>query len=78
MSAKRPDYVLSFLNKFTGEKSKVGAAWIKDGNISIKLNPDVTLSAGPETVLTLFPNSGSKPRVKQIGLGDERPVPPVS
>jgi hypothetical protein len=51
----KPDYNLAALNKTTGEKNTIGAAWTQaDGRISIKLNAFVTLQAGPDLVLSLF------------------------
>lgn len=54
--SRSPDFNLSALDKHTGERSRVGAAWLnKDGTISIALNAFVTLRANPDLVLTLFP-----------------------
>lgn len=51
----KPDYNLAALNKATGEKNTIGAAWTQpDGRISIKLNSFVVLTAGPDLVLSLF------------------------
>lgn len=55
-SGKKPTYDVSILNKVTGQKGKVGAAWFNDnGRISIKLNPCVVLASDPNLVITLFP-----------------------
>lgn len=55
---RQPDFNLSALDKDTGKKGKVGAAWKNaDGTISISLNNFVVLSAQQPLVLTLFPNT---------------------
>lgn len=52
---RKPDYTLSALDKTTGEKNVVGAAWRNsDGSIRIKINAFVVLPGGSNTVLTLF------------------------
>lgn len=54
---RKPDYKLSVLSKSNEHKGNVGVAWEnKDGSISIKLNPFVTLAAIQELIITLFPN----------------------
>ncbi len=72
MAGQRPDYILSALDKSTGEKGKVGVGW-KNGNgrIGIRLNPRVVLTAGPNLVLTLFintPYDESEPEESPIPL----------
>lgn len=57
--SRKPDYRLKALNKTTGEKNSVGAAWInndKDCSITVVLDPFITLHASKDLVLTLFPN----------------------
>lgn len=52
---RTPDFDLSVLNKETGEKGKVGAAWRnEDGSISITLNSHVHLKQDKAEILTLF------------------------
>jgi hypothetical protein len=51
-----PDLLFSALNKATGEKRKIGAAWINhDGSVSISLDAFTTLQSSPDLVLRLFP-----------------------
>lgn len=51
---RSPDYNLGALDRESGLKGKVGAAWKnEDGTINIKLNPFVALRSGLS--LTLFP-----------------------
>ena len=58
MTGRKPSHYLKALDKATDEKSgRIGAAWVnRDGTISIKLDPFVTLNGGNDLVLTLFPN----------------------
>ena len=56
MSNRLPDMRLKVLNKVTGEKGVVGAAWCNDdGSISLVLNSHVVLVQSRDEVLTLFP-----------------------
>lgn len=53
---RSPDYRLKRLNKDTGDKVKVGAAWInQDRSITVVIDPGVILTGDPRAVLTLFP-----------------------
>ena len=52
---RSPDYNLSFLDKGTDQRGRVGAGWRNDdGSISIKLNVKVVLAESPDLILTLF------------------------
>jgi hypothetical protein len=54
--ARPPDYVLKFQNKRTGQKGRVGAAWLNpNGNLSLILDPKIVLTSDPDEQLTLFP-----------------------
>lgn len=58
-AGRKPDYMVSALDKETGRKaSRIGAAWINpDGSISVKLDFCVVLNAANDNlVVTLFPN----------------------
>lgn len=73
--SRKPDYDLSALDKSTGERGKVGGAWVNDdGTINIKLNHCIVLTAGPDLHLTLFPyGDGTKPKkanIDYLGLND--------
>jgi hypothetical protein len=59
--ARKPDYDLTLLNKKTGRKNpSAGGAWLNDdGSINIQLNPFVTFTDDPDTIITLFPRSAS-------------------
>lgn len=62
---RRPDYNLSAMDKKTGCKGPIGAAWKnEDGTITLKLNPFVVLeTARMELVVMLYPtNGGEEPR----------------
>lgn len=53
--AKKPTHRLKFLNKATEERGEIGAGWADDaGNITLVLNPMVTLRQSKDLVLTLF------------------------
>ena len=53
---KKPDYSLAWMDKDTGDKGNIGAAWQNDdGTISIKLNACVYLAQGSNIRITLFP-----------------------
>lgn len=55
--SRLPDYKLKILDKKTGTKGEVGAAWLnEDNSISIQLNVCVVLERKPDVVITLFPN----------------------
>ena len=58
MKSRQPDYDLSYLNKSTNEKGRIGVGWENDnGSISVKLNVLVRLESDPDMVLTLFPRN---------------------
>lgn len=62
---RQPDWDFRFLDKATDEKGKVGVGWTNaDGSIRIKLNTRVILEAGPDCILTLFPDDRPE-RVQQ-------------
>lgn len=53
--SRTPDFYLKAMDKETGQKDKVGAAWINDnGSISIVINRFVTLSGKDNINLVLF------------------------
>lgn len=55
---KSPDYKVGCLNKVTGEKGNIGAAWLNnDGTINIVLNNLVVVQASKDLVITLFPKN---------------------
>lgn len=59
---RQPDYDLSFLNKDTGQKGRIGAAWSNpDGSISLTLNPMVTVPSDQNLVLKLFKRGSRSP-----------------
>lgn len=52
----KPTHRLKYLNKVTGEKGDLGAAWLNaNGSISLKLNTKVVLTQTADEVLTIFP-----------------------
>lgn len=71
MAGRKPDYKFRVLNKTTGAKAEVGAAWVNsDGRFSVTLNPCVVLTSDPNLTYCLFPNawatdSGGMPNNKE-------------
>lgn len=62
MAGRRPDYSVNAMDKRTGEKARIGAAWINpDCSIRIVLNPFVVLTANPDLVITMFTNKTTGP-----------------
>jgi hypothetical protein len=59
MAARKPDYDLSLMHKVTGRKNpSAGGAWLNDdGSINIQLNPFITFTDDPDTIITLFPRT---------------------
>lgn len=72
-AGKPPTHTLSFLNKDTQEKGKIGVGWHNpNGSISIKLNPMVVLQQPAEVILTLFPVSEyDKKSQRQMSIPDD-------
>ena len=55
MSTRSPDYDLTFLDKTTSEKGRIGAGWDNDdGSISIVLNPCVVIQSRKDFNIRLF------------------------
>jgi hypothetical protein len=56
MKPRRPDYNLTFLNKRTDERGKIGVAWVNaDGHINIQLNLKIVLAQCADETIALFP-----------------------
>lgn len=57
MAGRKPDYHLTTYDKATRNRGTVGSAWVADDgkSVTIKLIPGITLTQGPDVVLTLFP-----------------------
>ena len=55
-AGRSPDFNVSCLNKDTNERAKVGVAWKNtNGCINIRLDPFITLTAGKNILVMLFP-----------------------
>jgi hypothetical protein len=53
--ARKPDYILKFRNEKSGNKGRIGAAWLNpNGNISIILAPKVCIRQDDLDRITLF------------------------
>ena len=73
MAGRKPDYRVGAMNKGTEERTTIGAAWWNaDKTISIKLNSFVVLTAGPDLVITMFPE-GNRPFPKKETADREIP-----
>jgi hypothetical protein len=74
---RKPDYILSYLNKDTQEKGRLGQAWLNaDKSISIQLNPKVWIEQNKNEALRLFPNDYTettkrKPSYKEKTYGQQ-------
>jgi hypothetical protein len=56
---EHPDYKIMALNKVTGQRGQVGAAWDNDeGRIGLRFEPFVDLNQlrSPDVLITLFTN----------------------
>lgn len=62
-----PHWDVSYLNKTTERKGRIGAAWNNDdGTISVVLNPLVVIDAKEDILITLFPKGKTfKPKSKK-------------
>lgn len=54
---RKPDFWVKMMNKTTGEKRKIGGAWLNsdDGSISINIDPFTVIYSSPDCIITLFP-----------------------
>lgn len=70
---RKPDWSISALVKSTNQRGPVGVGWTQpDGSIRIKINEFVTLTGGPDVVITMFPKT-DHPKAK--AGGDSATVP---
>ena len=53
----KPNYLINALNKITGVKGEIGAAWVNPGkdHITIKFNPFVVVPTGKKYAIAMFP-----------------------
>lgn len=53
---RQPDYNVWAVNKATEKSADIGAAWIdEDRSISVKINPFVSIPAGGELTIKMYP-----------------------
>jgi hypothetical protein len=61
--SRTPDYVVKAVDKESGRKMRVGAAWLNDnGTISIDLDVFVVLEGSRRPTINLFPWEESETR----------------
>lgn len=56
-SPRKPDFILSALNKVTNERNRIGAMWRDPGgSFTIKIDAFITVPSGPDFIVKAFPN----------------------